>query len=144
MNLKKLLAIVASVMLLMSLTVIASAADTCADTAPAAVTDCAAARLGRLEARVQDLVSAGTITQTQADALMARVRTCMANCDGTGCDNQGLCNGTGCDNQGRCDGTGCDNQNLCDKTGTGICSSNTGNSHCDTTSRSAGHSRHAH
>ena len=133
MNLKKLLAIVASVMLLMSLTVTASAADTCTDTAPAAVTDCAAARLGRLEARVKDLVSAGTITQTQADALMARVRACMASCDGTGCDNQSLYNGTGCDNQG-----------LCNSTSAGICDNNTGNSHCSTPSRSVGHSKHAH
>ena len=144
MNLKKLLAIVASVMLLMSLTVTASAADACTDTAPAAVTDCAAARLERLEARVKDLVSAGTITQTQADALMARVRACMASCDGTGCDNQGLCNGTGCDNQNLCNGTGCDNQGLCNGTGAGICDNNTGNSHCSTPSRSVGHSKHAH
>ena len=133
MNLKKLLAIVASVMLLMSLPVTASAADTCADTAPAAVTDCAAARLERLEARVKDLVSAGTITQTQADALMARVKACMENCNGTGCGNQGLCDGTNCDNQGLCDGTGA-----------GICDNYTGNSRCATQSHSAGHSKHGH
>lgn len=144
MNLKKLLAVAASVMLLMSLPITASAADICADTTPAAVTDCAAARLERLEARVKDLVSAGTITQTQADALMARVKACMTNCDGTSCDNQGLCDGTGCDNQNLCNGTGCDNQNLCDRTGSQICSSNTGNSRCATTSHSAGHGKHGH
>ena len=60
---KKLLALLAAVMLLMSLTV----------TAPAAAEDCRVARLELLEARLKELVPAGTTTQTQADAMLARI-----------------------------------------------------------------------
>lgn len=95
MNFKKLLVTFVAVMLLMGLTVTASAAEVSADTAPAAAEDWRAARLELLEARLKELVSAGTITQTQADTMLARITERMASCDGTGYGNQSVCDGTG-------------------------------------------------
>lgn len=121
MNFKKLLVILAAVMLLMSLPITASSAEVSADTAPAAAEDCKAARLELLDARLKELVSAGTITQTQADAMLARITERMASCDGTGCDNQGQCDGTG----------------------TGICGGTPGNGQCGIQSRGMGCGRRA-
>lgn len=69
-----------------------------------------------LEARLKELVSAGTITRTQADAILAQITECMASCDGTGCDNQGVCDGTGA----------------------GICGGTSGNGQCGIPSRGMG------
>lgn len=115
MNLKKLLVLLAAAVLLVSLSVTAFATGDSDETTPAAAQDWKAARLEQLKARLEALVADGSITQEQADAMLARVTECMASCDSTGCSNQSVCNGIGCGN-GRRGGNGCGNQGQCSRT----------------------------
>lgn len=104
MNLKKLLLIFTAAMLVVSLSITAFATgDTGAteETVPTTV-DWTAARLEQMEAWLQELVDAGTITREQADAYLAQLTACA-----TGCGNQGQCGRNACGSQSQCGRNGC-------------------------------------
>lgn len=110
MNLKKFWVACTAVLMLMGLSVItASAAETGAGANSAALEEWKAARLKRMEERLEAIVSVGSLTQEQADDMLAAMTQRQENCDGTGCGNQTQCDGTGAGfcggNSGR--GQGC-------------------------------------
>lgn len=99
MNLKKIAALCAAVMLVLSFSVSAFAANDVSG-----LDAWKAEKLEQKEARLNDAVAAGTVTKEQADSILDAMRERMASCDGTDCENNGQCSGEGC---GLGNGEGC-------------------------------------
>lgn len=95
MKFKKLMIIFTVVLAIMGLSVTALAVDTKAVETDAKTAEWKAARLERMQERLNTLVAAGKMTREQANTMLEAMKQRQADCDGTNCVNGGVCDGTG-------------------------------------------------
>ena len=95
MKFKKLMIIFTVVLMIMGLSVTALAADTKAVETDAKTAEWKAARLERMQERLNTLVTAGKMTREQANTMLEAMKQRQADCDGANCVNGGVCDGTG-------------------------------------------------
>lgn len=95
MKVKKILIIFTVLLMIMGLSVTAFALEAEETNLDSKIAQWKVAKLERMQERLDSLVSAGKLTMEQANTMLEAMKQRQADCDGTGCANQGECDGTG-------------------------------------------------